>query len=207
MLPIPPHISYLIYFKQADTLRIIWSSLDSLQQSYIHGWNSHTKTPATVKIKISVIIESVDSISRDGPDTPIYAIHYKYQKKIKMYRVLDILCLIIIKFAWFSIEQVQVCVQKLSWKSKSSVWKTALCNFSLERVTIHYIAHASWFYLWITITYTMHDRDVAGYGGSCMYDQCKQVAVFVDHSSSIRWMCSPSFWTESVYFFARLVLP
>ena len=24
-----------------------------------------------------VIIESVDSISRDGPDTPIYIIHYK----------------------------------------------------------------------------------------------------------------------------------
>ena len=26
------------------------------------------------------IIESVDSISRDGPDTPIYAIHYKKPK-------------------------------------------------------------------------------------------------------------------------------
>ena len=25
------------------------------------------------------IIESVDSISRDGPDTPIYVIHYKSQ--------------------------------------------------------------------------------------------------------------------------------
>ena len=25
------------------------------------------------------IIESVDSISRDGPDTPIYIIHYKKQ--------------------------------------------------------------------------------------------------------------------------------
>ena len=24
-----------------------------------------------------IIIESVDSISRDGPDTPIYVIHYK----------------------------------------------------------------------------------------------------------------------------------
>ena len=24
-----------------------------------------------------IIIESVDSISRDGPDTPIYIIHYK----------------------------------------------------------------------------------------------------------------------------------
>ena len=27
-----------------------------------------------------IIIESVDSTSRDGPDTPIYAIHYKKPK-------------------------------------------------------------------------------------------------------------------------------
>ena len=27
--------------------------------------------------RIKSIIESVDSISRDGPDTPIYIIHYK----------------------------------------------------------------------------------------------------------------------------------
>ena len=26
---------------------------------------------------LMLIIESVDSISRDGPDTPIYVIHYK----------------------------------------------------------------------------------------------------------------------------------
>ena len=26
---------------------------------------------------ITYIIESVDSISRDGPDTPVYVIHYK----------------------------------------------------------------------------------------------------------------------------------
>ena len=28
-------------------------------------------------VAINSIIESVDSISRDGPDTPIYIIHYK----------------------------------------------------------------------------------------------------------------------------------
>ena len=28
-------------------------------------------------ILLYIIIESVDSISRDGPDTPIYIIHYK----------------------------------------------------------------------------------------------------------------------------------
>ena len=27
-----------------------------------------------------IIIESVDSISRDGPDTPIYVVHYKSSK-------------------------------------------------------------------------------------------------------------------------------
>ena len=27
-----------------------------------------------------IVIESVDSISRDGPDTPIYVIHYKRPK-------------------------------------------------------------------------------------------------------------------------------
>ena len=30
-----------------------------------------------------LIIESVDSISRDGPDTPIYIIHYKKQNNLK----------------------------------------------------------------------------------------------------------------------------
>ena len=29
---------------------------------------------------VELIIESVDSISRDGPDTPIYIIHYKKPK-------------------------------------------------------------------------------------------------------------------------------
>ena len=31
----------------------------------------------------SRIIESVDCISRDGPDTPIYVIHDKYPKNLK----------------------------------------------------------------------------------------------------------------------------
>ena len=30
-----------------------------------------------------IIIESVDSISRDGPDTPIYIIHYKKRNNSK----------------------------------------------------------------------------------------------------------------------------
>ena len=33
----------------------------------------------TVEAYYGIIIESVDSISRDGPDTPIYIIHYKKQ--------------------------------------------------------------------------------------------------------------------------------
>ena len=30
------------------------------------------------------IIESVDSISRDGPDTPIYVMHYKMQNNLDL---------------------------------------------------------------------------------------------------------------------------
>ena len=30
-----------------------------------------------ISISCDIIIESVDFISRDGPDTPIYVIHYK----------------------------------------------------------------------------------------------------------------------------------
>ena len=35
---------------------------------------------ANLELNKLLIIESVDSISRDGPDTPIYAIHYKKPK-------------------------------------------------------------------------------------------------------------------------------
>ena len=33
------------------------------------------------------IIESIDSISRDGPDTPIYIIHYKKQNNSKQVKL------------------------------------------------------------------------------------------------------------------------
>ena len=42
--------------------------------------NTHTHTLTKCMLGVSVIIESVDSISRDGPDTPIYVIHYKMPK-------------------------------------------------------------------------------------------------------------------------------
>ena len=32
---------------------------------------------------VAITIELVDSISRDGPDTPIYIIHYKKQNNLK----------------------------------------------------------------------------------------------------------------------------
>ena len=42
-----------------------------------HNNNYNRNVSGIYYIAFYSIIESVDSISRDGPDTPIYIIHYK----------------------------------------------------------------------------------------------------------------------------------
>ena len=47
----------------------------------------------------TIIIESVDSISRDGPDTPIYVIHYKKLKAGKPMKFLTLIFIICSKLS------------------------------------------------------------------------------------------------------------
>ena len=41
---------------------------------------TYSRSIVPISVEYVFIIESVDSISRDGPDTPIYVIHYKKPK-------------------------------------------------------------------------------------------------------------------------------
>ena len=65
----------------------IFPSEQSIQHRYAHSRYYPTRDAVECDIisiiygwSLSSIIESVDSISKDGPDTPIYVIHYKELK-------------------------------------------------------------------------------------------------------------------------------
>ena len=55
----------------------VFFSLTCSNNEHTNNGKVHVSTLKIIIIIMLLIIESVDSISRDGPDTPIYIIHYK----------------------------------------------------------------------------------------------------------------------------------
>ena len=78
---------------------------------------------------------SIESISKDGPGTPIYTIHYKKAKRTQTALIVSLLGHIFMILSWICVQQAQELADKLSWPPKPWCQKGPF-------VIIYYTEHA-----------------------------------------------------------------